>query len=575
LKPLHVTYYTKIKSLLGDDYLRIFPLLIIFIGASFLDLLGISLIAAFIQSILTPESSLIVSLFKNLDFSKKYSLLDLRLVAGFVLLFFYVLKTWFGLFVNKSMVSFSQLRQRRLANLLTVRLMELNPLKVRQKKSAYYIQNIQILTDSFSKQVLLPLFKICSDGLIILMLLLFLVVQNILAFGLIFVMVVILVYSYDRFFSKTQQAQGQISNNASQNIVQNIGEIFLGSTEIRLFGKKDFFMKKIRIQTQIFSQATAKGLTIAMAPKYAIELVLMSYIIGIYSLLSVSQNSQAEILATFGIYAFAAMRIIPLGNSLLNAVSELRLRLDTVNRLYLSTKSDDEGFVDIYSGSKEWDSKKFESLEFKGVSFNYDSGKPILDKIDFKIKSGELVALIGESGSGKSTIISLILGFLKPNSGDILLNSNSNYDNSFFQNNCSYSPQTPFCFTGSIFENVSLQNYDPKDSEKVLQSLFQSGFIDNFKESILNEEVKSGGANLSGGQMQRLALARAFFFDREILLLDEMTSSLDPSMEKSIFSTIKKMKGKKTIIVSTHRVNELEGFDRVFKVKDNRIVEIR
>ena len=572
-----ISYYGKVKELLAGDYLKVFPILTIFVVASLLDLAGLSLIAAFIQAVLAPENSIIISFLNSFRFLSEYTSFDMLVISGLGLLFFYILKTLFGLFVNKTMVSFSQLRQRRLSNLLTEKLLGLNPLEARNEKSAYYIQNIQILTDSFSKQVLLPIFRICSDGLIVLMLLVYLATQNIIAFGLIFWMVIILSVAYDRFFGRIQQLQGEISNKASQNVVQNVGEIFLGITEIKLFAKKDFFMDKVKRQTRIFSEATAKGLMIALAPKYAIELVLMSYIIGIYILLSATENSQVEILATFGVYAFAAMRIIPLGNSLLNAVSELRLRTDTVNRLYSNIKSGTENFTDIQDGinDKNLRPATFKTLEFRDVKFDYDPDKPILNKINFKIKSGELVALIGESGSGKSTILALILGFIKPTFGEILLNSKSNYCDNYFENNCSYSPQTPFCMSGSIFENVALEYFDSESSKKAMACLVQSGFTDDYDDSILHEKLSSNGTNLSGGQMQRLALARAFFFDRDILLLDEMTSSLDPSMERMIFSTVKKMKGEKTIIVSTHSVDELDGFDRIFEVKGGQVVQLR
>ena len=577
MSDVEVRYYGKIKALLAGDYLKVFPILAVFIAASCLDLVGLSLIASFIQAVLGPENSFIISFLNNIRFFKDGSSFDMLVLYGFGLLFFYILKTGFGLYVNKTMVSFSQLRQRRLSNLLTEKLLSLNPLEARKEDSAYYIQNIQILTDSFSKQVLLPIFRICSDGLIVIMLLVYLAIQNFLAFGLIFLMVSILTYSYDRFFGRIQQLQGEISNKASQSVVQNVGEIFLGLTEIRLFAKNNFFIDRIKKQTRTFSEATAKGLTIALAPRYATELVLMSYIIGVYFLLSATGNSQTEILSTFGVYAFAAMRIIPLGNSVLNAFSELRLRTDTVNRLYSNFTSGLDGFSHIQVGIDDqiFSPDNFESLEFNNVKFDYGVNKPILNKVNFKINAGELVALIGESGSGKSTVLSLILGFIKPTSGEIILNSKSHYCDNYFESNCSYSPQTPFCMSGSIYENVALAYFDSESSKKAMACLVQSGFTDDYDDSILHKKLSSNGTNLSGGQLQRLALARAFFFDRDILLLDEMTSSLDSSMEQMIFSTVKKMKGKKTIVVSTHSVDELDGFDKIFEVKSGQVKQLR
>lgn len=572
-----VSYYGKVIALLAGDLARLYPIFAIFLVASLLDLAGLGLVASFIQAVLAPESSFLFSIFGALDSSTRTSDFNILALSGVALIFFYLFKTVFGLYVNKTMVSFAQLRQRKLSNLLTEKLLTTNPLKAEKQTSAYYIQNVQILTDSFAKQVLIPIFRIASDGLIVMVLLGFLFAHSVSAFLLMLSLVGILAYSYDRFFGRAQQRYGGISNNASQGVVQSVGEIFVGLTEIKLFRKKEFFMQRVRQHTAVFSEATAKGLTIAMAPKYAIELVLMLYVVGVYLVLSYVEESQSNILTTFGVYAFAAVRIVPLGNSLLNSVSELRLRADTVNRLYSNVMlNPDYGLCSESEVILETpDLEPFEVLEFSDVRFGYPSEELILDGANFKIRAGELVALIGESGSGKSTILSLIMGFVQPAFGKIFLNSNANFRRDYFDQNCSFSPQTPFCISGTIYENVTLEHFDANKSSEVVDCLLRSGFIDHPDYSILNKEVDSGGRNLSGGQRQRLALSRALFFDRSILLLDEMTSSLDPLMARRIFATIRHMKGDKTIVVSTHSLDQLDGFDRVLEVKDRKVVQLR
>ena len=316
-----VSYYGKVKALLAGDFARLYPIFAIFLVASLLDLAGLGLVASFIQAVLAPESSFLFSILGAVSSSSPRSDFDTLALSGVVLIFFYLFKTVFGLYVNKTMLSFTQLRQRKLSNLLTGKLLTTNPLQAKKQTSAYYIQNVQILTDSFAKQVLIPIFRIASDGLIVMVLLGFLLAHSLPAFLLLLFLVGILAYSYDKVFGRAQQRYGGVSNNASQGVVQSVGEIFVGLTEIKLFRKKEFFMQRVQQHTADFSEATAQGLTIAMAPKYAIELVLMLYVVGVYLVLSAVEASQANILTTFGIYAFAAVRIVPLGNSLLNAVS--------------------------------------------------------------------------------------------------------------------------------------------------------------------------------------------------------------------------------------------------------------
>lgn len=546
----------------------------LFIISSILDIVGISLIALFIKIILAFDQFILQT--KNqITFFEKINNLEFQIVISFSLLMFYLLKFLLVFNINRKVINYCHTTQFLLASKLYNNMLNIDIKLRKEDTAANYVQSIQILTDSFSKQVLLPIFRILSDGLIVLSLAIFLAFQNFLAFTFILLLTVSLGYIYDKSVRGLQREQGAISNDSRQKIIRNIVESFTGLLEIRIFGRELFFREKIKVELNRFRDSSALGLILATSPKFAVELVLMCYLLGVLILLNATENTHVEMLSIFGVYAFAAMRIVPLSNSILSSISELRLRADTVDRLYSELNSISNSEYDVSIGNTHNVNSKdeFSSLEFKSVSFHYPGENRILDNVNLKILRGELVALLGESGSGKSTFMSIIMGLLQPTSGKILINSQDVDVKKYFTDLCSYAPQVPFAIEGSVFENISLNNYQKIKHQKAEESLISSGFAKEVDERLLQYLISSGGSNLSGGQLQRLALARALFFDREILLLDEMTSSLDEDTEKAVFENIKRLKGQKTIVIATHNTKEIKDFDKVFIFKDGKVTQ--
>lgn len=214
-----------------------------------------------------------------------------------------------------------------------------------------------------------------------------------------------------------------------------------------------------------------------------------------------------------------------------------------------------------------------ETIEFKNVSFRYP-GQPelTLKNINFKINKGEKVAFVGKTGSGKSTIIGLILGMYKPEKGDIYIN-NENIENiniNNFQNLIGFVPQEPFIFNKSIKNNITM------NQEFSIEDIERAGEIAEINDEIqkmpmkYNTIVSESGHNISGGQKQRIILARALIHDPEVLVLDEATSALDNYTEKRIATFFNKYK--KTQIVIAHRISTIQNSDKIFIVSNGEIV---
>ena len=214
-------------------------------------------------------------------------------------------------------------------------------------------------------------------------------------------------------------------------------------------------------------------------------------------------------------------------------------------------------------------------IEFKNVSFGYDDRKKVIDNLSFKIKSNSSVAFVGESGSGKSTIIKLIMGLIKYDDGEILidneglsgLNLNSYYDY------VSYVSQDVLIFDGTLRENLVFDK-DVSDSE--ILDVLKLVCLDKFYlglENGLDTEVGEKGIKMSGGERQRVAIARLFFDESRIVILDEATSAMDNITEKKVMRNILSKLGNKTIIIIAHRIETIKDVDKIYVLNDGVIVE--
>ena len=217
-------------------------------------------------------------------------------------------------------------------------------------------------------------------------------------------------------------------------------------------------------------------------------------------------------------------------------------------------------------------------IEIKNVGFSYVKEEDkVLNDISLKVNSGEFIGIIGKSGSGKSTLIDVILGLLKPDFGEVLVNSkNINHDYPEWQKNIGYVPQDVYLIDDTIKRNIALGKLDHEiDSEKLKTSLELSqlkDFVETLPDKIFTK-LGDRGARLSGGQKQRIGIARALYNNSKVIIFDEATSALDIETEKKIINDVYKLRNDRIIIFITHRTNSLTNCDKVFVIKNGHIID--
>ena len=215
------------------------------------------------------------------------------------------------------------------------------------------------------------------------------------------------------------------------------------------------------------------------------------------------------------------------------------------------------------------------NIEFKNVVYSYNNYKTIIDDLSFKINKGSSISLVGESGSGKSTIIKLIMGLVKYNDGEILIDGKelSKLNLNSFYDNVTYVSQEAPIFDGTLRENLIFdKDINDEDILKVLKLVSLDKFYEKLKNG-LDTELGEKGIRMSGGERQRVALARLFFDDSNIIILDEATSAMDNITEKQVMKNILEKLDNKTLIIIAHRLETIKDVDTIYLLQDGMIKE--
>ena len=383
------------------------------------------------------------------------------------------------------------------------------------------------------------------------------------------------------YFTKKKTFQLGKSLVATQKSTMKIlNESLRSLQEIIIFRASEYFYKLFKSKSMEVSELGYKMSFINRMPKIWFEMVaiiIISFII-IYSTLQ--NQSTVSTLGTLGIFFLSALKIIPSINKILVALQSMRYSETAITSLF----NDIELFKDQKILSKEdIKLKKFnftKKIIFKDIGFKFTSeGNEILKNINFEIKKKEFIAIIGKTGSGKTTFLNLLMGLLEPTSGQITVDDRDIYnDVEKWRSNLGFVPQNINLLDDSLKKNIAYGQLDDLIKETNIKKSIElsqlSTFLKNNKEQ-LDESIGESGIKISGGQKQRIAIARALYNNPEILIFDEPTSSLDPVTTSKLFDTLKKLNNEKTIILVSHDIKDFNIFDKVYEIKNQSIVKLK
>lgn len=350
----------------------------------------------------------------------------------------------------------------------------------------------------------------------------------------------------------------------------------LGSIkEILISYKQSFFIDKFSTSGEKLAKSIAMNQSLAFIPRYLMEFLMFGGIIMVaivsIKFSSVLNGENIEIVAIFGV---AGLKILPSIQQIYQNIALIRGNFSA----FKAIKND----LDQSIRFKNLNLKSFNNAEFHNViKFSdvdyYLGSKRILSNINFEIVHGQSVGIVGGSGAGKTTLLNLILGLIKPQSGKITIDGRTlRTKKSYFnlQRQIGFVSQDIFLLGGSILENIAFGieqgNIDMAKVWEVIEIADLKNFIESL-DSGIHSVVGERGVNISGGQIQRIAIARALYKKSKILLLDEATSALDTVTESKIVNSIRKLQNERTIIIVAHRLSTVKNCDKILLLENGKI----
>ena len=364
-----------------------------------------------------------------------------------------------------------------------------------------------------------------------------------------------------------------------KNISQSIGSI----KEITITGRVKLFLDLHYNQRKTLASILQKFSIINTAPRYLFEIFA---IIGLCIIITIFLNegkSNSEILPLIGLFVMAAFRLMPSCAKILQALQSFIYKGPTVDTLYdeLKDEKEEEKNHKLFLSNEENVHERYsllDKIKVKNLSYSYPSSKVTnLDSVSFIINKGDTVGIIGQSGSGKSTLINLLMGLLTTNEQFIFIDNHPiNKILNSWQRDIGYVPQSPYLSDESIRNNIGFGISEDMIDDNKINKAIEFSKLKNFilsNPNGINSKVGEIGSKISGGQLQRIAIARAVYHDPSILIFDEATSALDSNTENKIIEDLKKMKGDKTIILVSHKKSTLQYCDQVIEIKNGKVTE--
>lgn len=342
---------------------------------------------------------------------------------------------------------------------------------------------------------------------------------------------------------------------------QNLIQFFHAFKEIVLLGKRESFIEAYQVHARKKAGIQAIQTSLNALPRMVIEILFVGLFVTTIAYLCLDQESPVQMIGLLGGYLYAGFRLMPGLNRIINQLNIFKSVIPSIERVHqeYTMVAAKENYVDVPAFQFNQD------IEIKDLSFRYlNTEKDALSHVSLQIKKGECVGIVGETGSGKSTLVDLVLGLLKPYQGSILVDGQYPVHSYGWHQKIGYVPQSIYLTDDTIEKNIAFgeKEIDLNRLNLATDAAQLRKFIDALPEGE-KTVVGERGIRLSGGERQRIAIARALYRSPEVLIFDEATSALDNDTEARLMETINAVSKDRTVIMIAHRLTTLKDCNRI------------
>jgi len=359
-----------------------------------------------------------------------------------------------------------------------------------------------------------------------------------------------------------------------QELQQGLG----GVKEAKLLGRESGFLAKYEEHNAESARIEQFQATLQLLPRLWIELLAVTGLATLIITMLAQGQQAATIVPTLGLFAAAAFRLMPSAYRVLGAVQNLPYGMPVIKILREELKLTPELPINVEATFDSRVSNSFKNdIELVNVDYMYpSSSEPALTGLNISIRKGESIGFVGPSGSGKSTLVDIVLGLLTPTSGEVQVDKeNIQADLRSWQDQIGYVPQSVYLTDDTLRNNVAFGIPPVRIDEGALNRAIQAAQLDTFVVSQpdgLDTVVGERGVRLSGGQLQRIGIARALYHDPSVLVLDEATSALDTLTEKGVMNSVEALQGSKTLLIVAHRLSTVKHCSRLYQLDRGRVI---
>ncbi|MFH1004823.1 MAG: ABC transporter ATP-binding protein [Bacteroidota bacterium] len=544
---------------------------------SLLDVLGLAsilpVIAIMLNKELIQKNHIVNFVYTQLHFNSADNFLMFLFI---LLLCIFIFRAFFFVFIARFHIRFSYDIANDYLKKVAYYYCGQDLLFFKNKSSGELYKNMRVIPIQFARFVVMPFIGIFSELVVLLIIISGIFMYNYKLFFLLLLTIGPFILFFYNTVKKKVGKIGEEIDRVSVILHRDIQEIIEGYVDIKLNNSDDFFVEKLFAKNSYNSSLLSSIAVHQLLPSKIIEVTAVSCLCLIFFFATFIDKGNTELLMLMGIYITASYRILPSFNKLTNSmllIKEYEYMFDILEKPIIFFKQ----MVSNSKGEKSISFKK--SIFLNNITLNFNQREnPVLDSANIEITKGEICGLIGESGAGKTSIANLILGFFEPTSGNIYIDGVLLTDDKLvdWRKKASYVQQNIFILNGNLIDNIGFGIPKNKISIEKVKKCIEMASLTSLVEQLpegINTNIGEHGAKLSGGQCQRIAIARALYHDCELLIFDEATSSLDDSTEKEITEVIKQMTigNNLTVIMIAHRITTLKYCNKIYNIQNGKV----
>jgi ATP-binding cassette, subfamily B, bacterial PglK len=442
------------------------------------------------------------------------------------------------------------------------------------RNSSEIISGIITKTNIITSNVLVPLLFMISSCIISLCIVTVVFIVNPqIAMG-IFITVSFLYGSISFFAKKTLKENSQLIANHDKQRIKSLQDGLGAIRDVLIDKTQELYCKMYRNSDLLMRKAQGDNFFIASSPRFIIEGIIMVLIVILAYFITLEKGSITFAIPTLGLLAISAQKLLPLIQQSYSSYSMIKGSRSSISDILnlLDQPLPSNFYNDLATSFKK-------EIIFNNVSFRYSKDtRWIIKNASLRFKKGETIGIIGSTGSGKSTLIDILMGLLQPTSGELLIDDVvvTPKNKGGWQKYISHVPQNIYLVDGTVKENIAFgKNPELINDKKVIMAARRaqmSEVIYNFKDKY-EAFVGERGVKLSGGQRQRLGVARALYKESEVLILDEATSALDSQTEQKLMHEISQTKYNQTIFIIAHRTSTLKNCDSIYRLNNDHTIK--